>query len=277
MEHETDSSPSQKPRSHGSGPLATAALLIFVASTVFALYYRYRQDLGVVSSTNLSGFDISQSPNQTRGQTPEPLTSEAPPQPRTGLGLIQGSLPQSPGRGSGNRPNAERQAAASITAACRANEGSVAALAMEYTRKYPVIAQYGRDWMSYPDLRALNFDYMRNHDPIAFIKGVSRSQNFRILVRKYARRPEIQAFAKDIVSRAPAGLTAAVSTYLASEKNDSMLVDMVAASLGLPAGVLNFNGQGSPQINAGSLIQSLLNNPSAQTQGQPNGTPALSP
>jgi len=269
-EQNPESADSPKRRTHGAA-VATAALVALAAAASFLVYYRYRQEVKSSSTTNLSGFDITQNQAPAAPQEPVSPAPETAPQPADGgLSLIRGGFSQ-PAQNPAASP--AQQAALSLTAACRAHEREVQALAAAYTRKYPIIAQYGRDWMRYPDLRRLDLEYAENHDPVAFIKGVAASPNFRILVRKYATQPAIQSFAKDVVTHAPADVLAAASSYLNNNQNMTSLADTILTALGLPPGIIGTNGSGNPQINAGAMIQSLLNNPPSQQ----NGAPTLSP
>ncbi len=268
---EQDSEQTSAPKRRTGAPLALAAAVAALVS--LAVYGRYRQEMRNSSKTNLSGFDIAQS--QMPASTPPPLApppEAAQPPASGGLSLIRGGF-QAPPRNTAASP--AQRVNESLTAACRAHESEVRALAIAYTKKYPIIAQYGRDWMSYPDLRKLDYNYMNNHDPVAFIRGVAASPNFRILVRKYAGQPAIQSFAKDVVTHAPADVLAAASNYLNNNQNMTSVANMVLTALGLPPGLIGANGSGAPQIDAGAMIQSILNNPPGQPQQQ-GGTPTLS-
>ncbi|HVA65527.1 MAG TPA: hypothetical protein VNK24_01220 [Elusimicrobiota bacterium] len=272
MDEQNPQSPdSPKRRTHGAA-VATRAFVVLAAGASLLVYYRYRQEVKSSSTTNLSGFDIAQSQTPAEPQSPVSQAPAVAPQPADGgMSLIRGGFAQPAQNSASASP--EQKADASLAAACRAHGGEVQALAVAYTKKYPIIAQYGRDWMSYPDLRKLAYGYAKNQDPISFIKGVAASPNFRILVRKYAAQPAIQSFAKDVVTHAPADVLSAASNYLNDNRNMTSLADTVLTALGLPPGIIGASGSGSPKINTGAMIQGLLNNP-PQQQG---GAPTLSP
>ncbi|MDE2314150.1 MAG: hypothetical protein KGL04_08250 [Elusimicrobia bacterium] len=269
-EHDPEQTPSPKRRT--GAPIALAAAAV-AAAVSLGVYYRYNQEMRKSSTTNLSGFDIAQSrmPAANQPSSPSP-SAETPPQPASGgLSLVRGGFQPSP-QNAASSPS--EQADKELAAACRAHEGEVRALAIAYTKKYPIIAQYGRDWMSYPDLRKLGYDYMNNHDPVAFIRGVAASPNFRILVRKYAGQPAIRSFAMDVVTHAPADVLSAASAYLNNNQNMTSLANTILTALGLPAGLIGTSSSGAPRIDAGAMIQSVLNNPPSQQQQ--SGTPTLS-
>lgn len=121
--------------------------------------------------------------------------------------------------------------------AVAASEARARALAIAYTKRHPSIASYGRDWMSYPDLKKLNDDYMRERDPIKFMRGLARSENFPVLVKKYAADPAVHSFVIDAVKQAPAGLASAAAGYLPEDGSVKGLVGTVADALGLPKAV----------------------------------------
>jgi len=272
-EQNPQSADSPKHRTRGAA-VAAGAFAVLAAGASLLVYYRYRQEVKNSSTTNLSGFDIAQTQIPAEPQSPVSQAPTAAPQPAdAGLNMIRGGFPQPP---QNIAASPAQQTAMSLAAACRAHGSEVQALALAYTKKYPIIAQYGRDWMSYPDLRKLAYGYAKNQDPISFIKGVAASPDFRILVRKYAAQPAIQSFAKDVVTHAPADVLSAASNYLNDNRNMTSLADTVLTALGLPPGIIGASGSGSPQINTGAMIQGLLNNPPNQPQQQ-GGTPTLSP
>src|SRR6202007_2621303 len=88
----------------------------------------------------------------------------------------------------------KEQAHADFTQEARKHESDVRNYSIRMTQKYPILRQYGKDWMSHPDLKKLNDDYMRNHDPIAFIMGLTKAPSLGGFVKQYAGSPAIQGF-----------------------------------------------------------------------------------
>jgi hypothetical protein len=129
---------------------------------------------------------------------------------------------------------ARGDAASAFTLAVRKSEAKAQALAVQYTQRYPAIAQYGWDWMSCPDLRKLTNSYMVDHDPVAFLRGVAASKDFPELAGKYAADPAVRAFVKDALKGMPRDVLAASSDLLVQ---DGVMRDLLAGAgkgLGLP-------------------------------------------
>ncbi len=157
----------------------------------------------------------------------------------------------------------------------RRNESTVRDFAVRMTRKYPSVRQYGKDWMSYPDLRKLNDDYMRDHDPAAFMAGLARSKNFGVLVRKYATDPGIRAFVIDGVQQAPGELLGAAGDALKSDAVVKNLVTNVGNALGLPPSIMAVVGGG--QVDQSKVVSDVLNNPQLKGAMQGQAPPVSLP
>lgn len=223
--------------------------------------YQHSQNAQEHPLADTSGFDIA------RVESSPSLAATPMPAPRqeSGLGMVKSGLPGIQ-FGQKAEPSPRVQAESSFTQLCRASETKVRALAEAYTRRYPIIAAYGREWMSYPDLKKLNDDYMRNHDPVAFMRGVSVSKNFAAMIKKYAVQPPIQQFVKDGIKQAPPGMTAAAMGFLNQDGKVKGFVDNVAQNLGLPPNL--FSGGSSnepPKIDQNAIMGSIMKgNPEMQ-------------
>ena len=184
-----------------------------------------------------SGFDVTELPKTRAPEGPSVLPQQAPSSltmvPKLGLGAQTGAA-------AAPQPDASplEQAAAGFRQAIRSSEKTLGDLARDYTRRYPSIQQYGREWMSYPDLKKLNDDYMRDHDPIAFLRGLAVSPSFPKMLGKYAGEPAIRGFVQEAVTKAPAGAVGASMSYINQDKTVDTLVQNVAGRVGLPPGLL---------------------------------------
>ena len=257
----------------GSGFWGLLALIIFIGAGA-AIFYFSKEENHPLNISN-SQFNVTSLPKESASSASSTPSSSVSQTNQSGLAMIKGVLP---GLFSGDKakPSAAQTLAEQFTALCRANEGKVQALAMAYTRKYPVIQQYGRDWMSYPDLKKLNDDYMRNHDPIAFLKGLSASPNFGILVKKYAKHPEIRQFAQDAIHQAPPEFMSVGMSVLSQNNTVKGVASNVSQALGFPPGLFSSLGGQSPQADQKAIMNSVntqmqqLQNvlPQAQGNGQ---------
>ena len=120
----------------------------------------------------------------------------------------------------------------------RENEARIATLAEDYTRRYPVIREYGRDWMRDPELKKLNDDYMRSHDPVAFLTGLAGSRGFLRLVERYATQKPVRDFVVDAVNSAPPASVQASLDYVNGDARIKGLVEGVSRDMGVPPSVL---------------------------------------
>jgi hypothetical protein len=121
--------------------------------------------------------------------------------------------------------------------------------------------QLGYDWMHYPDLKKLNDDYVKNHDPITFLRGLATSPSFPKLVMKYADDPGIREFCIEFSKRASSAGVMGVGLQWANKENVvQRLLDNTVQALGLPAGLFS----DPSKINEKSIMGSISNNPDIQ-------------
>jgi len=243
--------------------LAFLAALVVGGSAVGVMIYQLMQKEKPPADT--SGFDISQT-HENRNASGGSAGPIGPTPAQSGLGMLKtGSMGKmSFGEGGGSQTNAPRKTAESFIAAVKKCEGKVQALAISYTKRYPIVAQYGRDWMGYPDLKKLNDDYMRDHDSVKFMHGLAQSQNFGKMVDKYAGSPVIQSFVKEGVKQAPGELPSAAMDLLKDDGLIKNLVANTASALGLPP-ALTANLLGGSKVDEKQVMgQVLQGNPDLQ-------------
>ena len=243
-----------------SGGTFLLAAVAFAASAGGAFWYYERFSTPKSAVVDKSGFDIAEVARPVEKSAASPASPS-----QSGLGMIAAV----PGLQFGQKQPAPAANAAanpaSLANLVRATEAKIAALAMDYTRRYPVIRQYGRDWMGYPDLRKLNNDYMRDHDPFAFIKGLGSSPNFGNLVRKYAKEKPIRDFVMDGVKTSPPEAMPTVLEYVNKDDKLKGLTDNVAKSLGLPPGLLSSAAGEGSRIDEKKVLQQVIgSNPELQ-------------
>ena len=241
-------------RNRSSKSLAVLALLLIAGGAV-AIFYYSRQENRPTAISEL-GFNVTSLPNEPNSKNiPQTNTVSSDNAAQSGLNMIHTGMPGLFGNNKKSSP--VQNLAQAFTALCRANESKVQALAMAYTRQYPVIRQYGRDWMKYPDLKKLNDDYMRDHDPVKFLRGVAASQNFGLLAKQYAGHPEIQAFAQDAMKQAPPQLLSTGISYLSKDGIVKGVASQVAGALGFPPSIFNALNGNSPQIDQKAIMNSV--------------------
>ncbi len=255
---------------------ALLAALTIGGSAVAVIMYQLAQKGNPAADT--SGFDIAKADvdrNPASGGAP----ARGPAQ--SGLEMLKpGDVGKMSVAGGGTPPSA-RQTAKDFTDAIHQAEAQVQALAISYTKRFPSIAQYGRDWMRYPDLKKLNDQYMNDHNPIKFLRGLAQSQSFGRLATKYASDPAVQSFVKESVSQAPKEITASAMGVLKEDGLIKNLIANTASTLGLPptltSGLLD-GGKVDRQQVMGQIIQNhpelqkSLQDVEDQNRAQPNPT-----
>lgn len=218
-----------------------------------------------------SGFDLSDAP-KVRRAAPVAAASSAPDQPVSSLGMMKADAgvrivdsnagAQAPAGGAAAKSGDPKEHAnLSFTEAVRKHEAEVRRFGMKMTNKYPVIRQYGREWMSHPDLKKLNDDFQRDHDPIAFMKGLSKAPSLGLMLKKYAGRPEMREFVVQGMKQAPSELTSSAMDVL---QNDHTLKDMVAniaGGMGLPPSITALINGGSDKVDQKAIMGDMMNNP----------------
>lgn len=280
----------------GSAPRGGRAGGIFVAVVVagsavgVAGWYMMSNRSG--PGIDNSGFDLANAPTAPRPAAAPPASAPAAPaQSRSSLDMMKADsgiriVDSNSGGGSSgssssassapSTPEQKKQAAhESFTQAARKNEGTVRRFAERMTAKYPVIRQYGRDWMKYPDLKKLNDDYNRNHDPIAFMVGLSKAPNLGAMLKQYAGKPEIREFVVQGVKEAPGELMGSAMEVLQNDKVMKDLVANVTGGLGLPpsiSGMISAAGSGKDvQIDQSKVMKDMMNSPDVQKAMQQGG------
>lgn len=239
------------PRSSGAILLLTVlAMLALAAAVAYVALFKDREERFTDSGLNLVQVDDAPAPPAEalpRGRAP----GTRPPYggPSTIAGLAADARRKETGPGS---------RAAELARRIRASEPRFEALAHRYSRKHPVIREYGRDWMLYPDLRRYNDEYFRDRNPIKFAWNVASSKNFAALARKYAARPEIHAFLQDALRAAPPELLGSLREYLKAEENTAALLRRFSRAAGLPDSIVAaLAGSASgPPPDAAALIRS---------------------
>ncbi|MBI4061028.1 MAG: hypothetical protein HY403_06325 [Elusimicrobia bacterium] len=200
-----------------------------------------------------SGFDMSAGPEPARFAAPPSspaAPSDAPP-PRTSLGMVRadaglrvaGTGGTAPPSGGGKAP-ADPKSAAALTfeEAAMKHERFVASFIRRMEAKHPSISQYGKDWAASPELRALRDQYWREKDPLKFAYGLSKSNDFARLVKKYAGDPGIRDVLITGIKEAPPGLIGAVGGLFQNDKITKDLMTTIVKSMGLPASLTGFLG-----------------------------------
>lgn len=257
------------PRTGRSGGIITAAIVAGSAIAVGGWYLLTNRGGAAVDA---SGFDLSVAPASPRS-VPVAASGQAPAAPVSSLGMMKAdagvSIVDSNAQTTQGSPAAAKsgdkkeQSHLSFTEAVRKHENEVRAFAQRMTNKYPVIRQYGKEWMSYPDLKKLNDDFQKNHDPIAFMTGLARSPNLGTMMKKYGGRPEMREFVVQGMKQAPGDVTSSAMEVLQNDHVVKDLVSNVASGMGLPPSITAMiNGGADPaKLDQSKIMGDVMNNP----------------
>lgn len=222
-----------------SGGAALLAGLLIAGSAIGAMFWQLSQkEKPVAVNIGLDSVSPRENPQSAPYQPAAPksgldmINAGVPVKDAAGRASVQAPASAAPGQGPTGQ--ARGDAGSAFTKAVRQSEARAQALAVEYTKRYPAIAQYGRDWMSYPDLKKLTYDYRDDHDPVKFLRGLAGSKSFPELAAKYARDPAVQAFVKDALKDMPHDVLAASSGMLVQDGILRALLSDTGKALGLP-------------------------------------------
>ena len=263
------------PRTGRSGGIFVAVLVAGSAVAVGGWYLLTNRGGAAIDG---SGFDLSAAP----AHRPAAVASASPlPQaPVSSLGMMKadenvsfsGPAGPAPAPGAAAKPaggapaTKTEEAHMGFIEAARRHEADVQRWAMKMTNKYAVVRQYGKDWMSYPDLRKLNDDYARNHDPIAFMVGLSHAPNLGTMMKKYAGIPEMRDVVMNGMKESPPELTASALEVVQNDRTMKDLVSNIAGGMGLPPTVTAMiNGGGDPsKMDQTKMANDVMNTPELQ-------------
>ncbi|MBI5247490.1 MAG: hypothetical protein HY923_09930 [Elusimicrobia bacterium] len=259
----------EHPHSSKFGMILTLVAICGSAVAVLAWQMYSNRHAGL----DTSGFDMSATTDTRPVRAAVPSAPAGPAEPNS-LGMVKsdaGMSVMAPGSSAPTKAQdtaakpADKKADAlpSLKEALAANEAKARAYIMKMQAKYPSIAQYGKDWMANPELRALRDQYWKDKDPVKFMYGVAKSDGFGQLVRKYAADPGIRAVLVGGIKEAPGSLTAPAAQIIANDKIAKNLVETVVSAAGLPKSLLPMLGgdADSKPPDTSQVLSEIMNSP----------------
>lgn len=229
--------PTGRERASGAILLASTVLLLGLGVAVFLYLTRNTEDL------SSQGLDLASEP-EPAAAAPEPAPAPVapPPAPPKTFGVAASLTPPPVARPAPT--DAKGRSELGLSQAARRNERYFRNLTIKYQNKYPVFHQWGKEWMSHPELRQARDDYYKTRNPVRFAFQVAGSPNLAKMMGKYSRNPEMQAYLKDIAAHAPKDVLTAFVDYLKKDGNAATLIERFARAAGLPpALVAGFTGK----------------------------------
>lgn len=226
-----------------------------------------------------SGFDMSTAPDPAKSAIPSfPVSAPAAqaPVPQNSLGMVKGdkgmtvvsagsSTPKpapASGAAAGSPDDPKADASSTFKSAASKYEKKVYDFVRRMEAKHPSITQFGKDWAASPELRAIRDQYWKEKDPLKFAYGVSKSNDFSKLVKKYAGDPGIRDALVTGIKESPPDLTAAAGGILKSDTVAKSLVTSVVKAVGLPAsltGMLDGSDTKAPDTN--QVMADIMSSP----------------
>jgi hypothetical protein len=217
--------------------MSTIFTFLAMAAIAGSLVFFHFSSKKEASTPDDAGFDISGEIPAAEPAASLPTTLAQPAtDPQSSLGMIDSTGIKFGAGGPSRASNAEalKKAEKTLLEIARKNEGRIQALAVAYAKKYPVVREYAKEWMSHPDLKKLNDDYNKDHDPIKFIRGLAKSPSFGPMVKKYGTQAPLQQFVMEVYTKAPSDAGEAAQQIMAhEEKGVTRVVNNVTTALGL--------------------------------------------
>ena len=216
-------------------------ILAIAGSAAGVLVYQYkdhaaRREHDGALAGDMSGFDLADSPQRVAPAPPATAPADSP-LLYSSLGMVSATADFSPG--SRAVPGAMTPG---LKEAALRSGARVSAYTARFRKKHPAMLKYSSEWLSHPDLKKLNDDYLRDRDQVKFLRGLAASKNFRPLIAKYAADPTAPALVMEFLSglarEVPPDLGAAAVDALNEDKTIKRLLVNVAAAFGVPAAML---------------------------------------
>lgn len=220
-------------RKHGELSVAQLLLLFLMSGTASAvvvwgwLLYQRKHDPAVSSPTAVAAVPLS---------PPKPVVSV----PKTRMWLREGTPePSSRERRAPSRGKRTRSAR-DLTRKERRRVSKAVRLYYKLKdrprfKRSKVVREWKRDFLIYPDLRAINARYQRDRDAVRFVAATVRSPNFKKMLRKYIGTPDVQAFMR--IMSGSKTVSAASPAFTKDAKVASLLETLTVSTLsGMPGG-----------------------------------------
>ncbi|MFA5140948.1 MAG: hypothetical protein WC728_17110 [Elusimicrobiota bacterium] len=125
-----------------------------------------------------------------------------------------------------------------------------------YFKKSKAIQAWKREFKAYPDLRAINERYHKDHNPFTFMNQAAKSPNFQRMMGKYLHAPDIQKFLQVM-----AGSPAVVASAGAYMKDGT--ISKVARNAGL---LDRLRGVPAPRVEGQPKLKTFREEPSEEEE-----------
>lgn len=251
----------EEEQKRSSLPFALASFALLLGLGIALFVYQSRR----TEQYTTQGLDVDVAPAVETAPTPatEPLETPAAP-PRT-FGITSNLTAPNPSAGVAPAGPRDRSASGFQEAIWK-NERFFRKLTVKYQKKSPVFLQWGKEWMSHPELAKACDEWYAHKSPIKFAYQIASSPNLPKMVLKYSRNQELHAYLREMATSAPKEVVMGLTDYLSKDKNAVALVEKFAKAAGLPpALVAGFTGK---KVDQNEVMRQILEQ-QRQQQGKP--------
>lgn len=243
--------PQTKPKSPAGPMILLVILLVDVGLIIWGwhLYQRRQERL------DATGLNLAKPPPAER-----PMASAAVPRPARPPTGPERYVLQEPSAPPGAGPAGRAAPAGTRSASSSERSGTIRAAVRAYyaLKKDPrfsrseAILAWKAEFLSHADLRAINARYQKDRDALRFMVDMTRSANFRAMLKKHALEGDITAFIREMASRPQ---VAASAPHFLRDPG----VSSAAKELGLGAAARTPEGaEAVRRIQAGPGLRKLL-------------------
>ncbi len=213
----------QEPPERSSAAIGVAMAIILVGLAIGIGLYLTRQPQELSSQ----GLDMAIEP------PPDPVVmAPAPPPPPPKTFGISSPLPIRPPMPAPT--DAKGNAELGLADAAKRNETWFRNFTIKYQTKHPIVYSWGKEWITYPELKKARDDYYQSRNPVRFAFQIASSPNLPKMVAKYSGDPAMRGYVTDLAANAPSEVVKAFTTYLMKDNTAIKLVERFAAAAGLP-------------------------------------------
>ncbi|MBI4347391.1 MAG: hypothetical protein HY553_11080 [Elusimicrobia bacterium] len=188
-----------------------------------------------------------------------PVAVQAPPPPKTfGIASPPPVRPAAP-----PTADAKGHAAIGLAEAARRHESWFRNFTIKYQTKHPIVYEWGKEWVTYPELRKARDDYWQERNPVKFAFQVASSPNLAKMIGKYSQNPAMRGYVTDLAANAPGDVLKSFTNYLTKDSTAIRLLERFVRAAGLPPALASsFTGKKVDEKEV--MNQILQQNPALQ-------------
>ena len=188
----------QKRSTNVSGPMLLLIIILADVGLVVIGWHIHEQRK---AEYTLAGLNLAAPPNPRTYAPPAPPPPPPPAAPAVGSGPPASVIP---GKAERQAPPVRSEGASRPGPGSWMDKAEDAYYQLKKSQRFKnskVISDWKREFLSHPDLAAIDARYRRDGDGARFLKGMVRSGNFRQMLGRYLAVPDMQAFIKELAAK----------------------------------------------------------------------------